>query len=193
MAKCKGCGKELTFWNSPAFGKDKGELCSSCAMKKANKESSCAMKKANKEFKQGMVKSGKELKEAAQGLKAASRATKEVSIKLKKELGMGKADERTFNKSFDSVYEATIQSLNNLGWKINNQSKTKIECTSKMGLFSFGQDVEITFNKTASGIKVGVISLAKGVDMLTVGGHIQQKRNVQKFFEEIEKRLLLMK
>lgn len=133
--------------------------------------SGCAMKENTAEFK----KAGKEVTPEA----------------IKKFVNV--TDERTFAKSLDSVYEACVQTVNKLGWKIKSQSKSKLECEKGMSLTSAGSDITITLGKSGGGIKVNILSRDKWGAMGSLGGNLKSKKNIKTFFEDVEKRLLLMK
>jgi len=105
-------------------------------------------------------------------------------------MAFGKSeDEMVFGKNLSDVKSASKAAITKLGWKIKNERGNTLECSKGLNLLSVGANIIISFSNAGGKTKISISSKDKLGMLGSVGGHIQQKKNVKKFFDEVTKRL----
>ena len=98
-------------------------------------------------------------------------------------------DEMVFGKKLSDVKEALKSAIQNLNWKITNESGNMIECRKGMNILSVGANITITLSNIGGKTKVAVLSKDRLGVVGSLGGNIQSKKNIAKLFDELSKRL----
>lgn len=101
-------------------------------------------------------------------------------------------NEMTFGKKISDIREAVKSTINSLGWKIKDESGDAIGCSTGMSLMSFGSNVFITLKSAGGKTIVEIHSKDKLGAMGSLGGNLQSKSNIKKFFNELSKRVAVL-
>lgn len=113
-----------------------------------------------------------------------------INIKEVNEMGfVDVKDEMSFGKKLSDVKEAVKSTISSLGWKIKDEKGNTIECSKGFNLMSVGSNIMISLKAEGNKTKVEIHSQDKAGVLGSLGGNLQSKQNIKKFFDELSKRV----
>lgn len=98
-------------------------------------------------------------------------------------------DEMTFGKKLPDVKEAVKSTISSLGWKVKSERGNTIECSKGFNLMSVGSNIVISLKSAGNKTKVEIHSRDKAGALGSLGGNLQSKQNIKKFFDKLSQRV----